>query len=145
VDCTATAVHGIEKMLSDTLVPTLEAGPPFSTNDGTPGPATTPIQMTNSESQSMRQIQSMCSQELAKGHRLGFLTEGDDRDQDENIVQINVYNGSTTPFSSPRSPCSTPTPSAPSSSKHHLHLPLPTNPLSYTDGTTSGSEGSRSG
>lgn len=285
VDRTATAVHGIEKTLSDTLVPTLEAGPPFSTNDGTPGSATTPIrtqpyasssssssvqtniteppssplasptlsippqlspplsrssttfvtyptfqtpkralfhghhldddvsvlgvttqspppvtptkghleptsatlprrhrsvvlsiarereqrrrsiaeqqttlaaqrnqklndawkevgtqkikqtradaEITNSESQSMRQTQSMCSQELAKGLRLGFLTEGDDRDQDENIVQINVYDGSTTPFSSPRSP------SSPSSSKHHLHLPLPTNPLSYTDGTTS--------
>ena len=82
----------------------------------------------NSESQSMRRRHSMCAQELSEGIILGFLPEGD-----ENVVRINVYDDSTT--SSPSSPSSTPIPT--SSSEIHLELPMPTNPLSYTDGTTS--------
>ena len=84
---------------------------------------------TNSESQSMRGKQSICPQELSKGIMLGFLVEGDESyDHDENIVRIKVYDGSTDPLSTP--------PSA-STSSSYLQLPLPTNPLSYIDGTTS--------
>ncbi|KAF8815981.1 hypothetical protein BYT27DRAFT_7248674 [Phlegmacium glaucopus] len=80
--------------------------------------------VTDLESQNMQRIQSMCSQELTKGLVLGFLAEGDERD--ENVVRINVYDDSTTPLSSPlipRSPGSPP-PSPDSSSFSNLHLQL---------------------
>jgi hypothetical protein len=84
---------------------------------------------SNSESQSMRGKQSICLQELSKGIMLGFLVEGDE--SDENIVRIKVSDGSTDPLSTP------PSPSSASTSSSYLQLSLPTNPLSYIDGTTS--------
>ncbi|KAF8815982.1 hypothetical protein BYT27DRAFT_7248676 [Phlegmacium glaucopus] len=97
--------------------------------------------VTDLESQKMQRIQSMCSQELTKGLVLGFFAEGDEHD--ENIVRINVYTDSTTPVSSliPTSSSSSgsplPSPASSSPSNLHLQLSLPSNPLSYTDGTTS--------
>ena len=82
--------------------------------------------VTKSKSQGMRQIPSRCYQTLAKGVILGFLTD----DNDENIVQIKVYDNSlTSSSSSPRSLFP--------SSELHLQLSPPPNLLSHTDGTTS--------
>jgi hypothetical protein len=53
-----------------------------------------------------QQRQSICAQELSKGITLGFLTKGDDHD--ENIVRIKVYDDSTTPLASAPSPPSPP-------------------------------------
>ena len=86
--------------------------------------------VANSESQKkMRRKQSVCAQELSNGITLGFLEEGDELD--ENIIRIKVYyyDDSTIPLHSPSS--------SSSESESNLLLFLPTNPLSYTDGTTS--------
>lgn len=95
----------------------------------------------NSESQSMRRRPSMCSQELAKGLTLGFLTDGDDHNK--NVVRIKVYDDSTTPLSliSSLSSSGSPSPTPASSScgvDLHSQLTLPTpHPFSHIDGTTS--------
>jgi len=82
--------------------------------------------VTKSKSQGVRQIPSTCYQGLTKGVILGFLAD----DNDENIVQIKVYDNSlTSSSSSPRSLFP--------SSELHLQLSPPPNLLSYTDGTTS--------
>ena len=82
-----------------------------------------------------QQRQSICPQQLSKGIILGFLAEGDERDQ--NIVRIKVYDDSTTPLFSPPSPSRTSTTLSTLSSEPYLELTLPTDSLSYIDGTTS--------
>ena len=80
--------------------------------------------------------QSICAQELPRRITLGFLADGDEHN--ENIVRIKAYNDSTTPLASPPlppSPASTSLSISPS--EPHLQLTLPTDLLSYTDGTTS--------
>lgn len=83
--------------------------------------------VSNSDSRSVRRRQSICAQELSEGIILGFLTEEDEHAK--NIVRIKVYDDS------PPSPSSVPGSSS-SSSLPHLQLSLPTDPLSYIDGTT---------
>jgi len=88
--------------------------------------------VANWQGQSIRRRHSVCAQELSKGIVLGFLTEKGD----ENIVRINVYDPAI-PLSSSPSPSPSPSTLPTSTSEPHLQLSLPTDPSSYTDGTTS--------
>jgi hypothetical protein len=133
-------VHEIDKTSSQTLLPTSEAGPRSSIEESIRLTSAALPQRYRSRSEIslsttkdvradpdlLRRRQSICAQELSKGVILGFLAEGDE------YVRIKVYDDDSTPLSLPPSPSSSPTPSV-----SYLQLPLPANPLSYTDGTTS--------
>ena len=135
-------VHEIDKTSSQTLLPTSEAGPRSSIQDSIRLTSAALPQRYRSRSEFglttkdvsghqpradsdlvaiLRKRQFICAQELSKGVILGFLAEGDE------YVRIKVYDDSTPLSLSP----------PPTSSVPYLQLPLPANPLSYTDGTTS--------
>ena len=130
--------HGYHH-LHDTL---LRSPPPITPSKGhlQPTSATLPRRHRLSVAREERrrkslveqQRKSICAQELSKGIILGFLADGDERD--ENIVRIKVCNDPTTPLFSPLSPSTT---LSTLSSELHLQLTLPTDSSSYIDGTTS--------